>query len=142
MYSQLPPHSGLLERGLRVRPWHEGIGRRERRRKSWTRPAKTIYSFGRGGGDGHQQEHHDLFADLRAGRRPFEGEWRRLSTMTAIYGRMCTYSGQQLTWEEALNSNVVVSPVEKYKTMQDEPPVKPDADGMYARPVPGVTKVV
>jgi myo-inositol 2-dehydrogenase/D-chiro-inositol 1-dehydrogenase len=103
---------------------------------------KTVYSFGRGGGDGHQQEHHDLFADLRAGRRPFEGDWGALSTMTAIYGRMCTYSGQQLSWDEALNSNVVISPVEKYKSLQDEPPVKPDADGMYARPVPGVTKVV
>lgn len=103
---------------------------------------KVLYSYGRGGGDGHQQEHHDLFADLRAGKRPNEGEWGALSTMTAIFGRMATYSGQRLTWEEALNSQVVVSPVEKFHSIKDEPPVKPDKDGWYQRPVPGVTKVV
>ena len=62
--------------------------------------------------------------------------------MTAIMGRMLTYSGAELTWEEALNSQIVISPVEKLTSLKDEPFVKPDADGLYALPVPGVTKVV
>jgi myo-inositol 2-dehydrogenase/D-chiro-inositol 1-dehydrogenase len=116
---------------------------------------KVLYSYGRGGGDGHQQEHHDLFADLRAGKIPNEGEWGALSTMTAIFGRMCTYSGQKISWQDALNSQIVVSPVDKYKTVQDMPlqpdldkepgqfkPLVPGPDGNYARPVPGVTKVI
>ena len=91
---------------------------------------------------GHQQEHHDLFAEIRAGRLPQEGEWGAKSTMTAIFGRMATYSGQMLKWDQCLNSDLVLSPVEKYTSFQDEPPHKPDDKGWYALPVPGQTKVV
>jgi myo-inositol 2-dehydrogenase / D-chiro-inositol 1-dehydrogenase len=91
---------------------------------------------------GHQQEHHDVFADLRAGKIAEEGEWGAKSTMTAILGRMATYSGQPIKWDEALNSQVVVSPVETYTSMKDAPPTKPDDTGYYARPTPGKTKVV
>jgi len=91
---------------------------------------------------GHQQEHHDLFAEIRAGRMPQEGEWGAKSTMTAIFGRMATYSGQTLDWDKCLNSEVVVSPVDKYTSFDDVPPTKPDADGWYALPTPGKTKVV
>jgi myo-inositol 2-dehydrogenase/D-chiro-inositol 1-dehydrogenase len=97
---------------------------------------------GKGGSNGHAYEHVDLFRDLRAGKTPNEGEYGALSSMTAIFGRMLTYSGAELTWEEALNSQVVISPVEKLTSMKDEPFVKPDEDGMYAQPIPGVTKVV
>ena len=62
--------------------------------------------------------------------------------MTAIFGRMATYSGKMLKWDECLNSEVVVSPVEKYTSFDDAPPTKPDADGWYALPMPGKTKVV
>ena len=100
------------------------------------------WSYGRGGGGGHQQEHHDLFADLRAGKRPNEGEYGALSTMTSIFGRMATYSGKPLQWEDALNSSRVISPVDKFHSFSDTPPTLPDADGNYKIPVPGVTKVV
>lgn len=103
---------------------------------------KVLHSFGDRGGDGHQQEHHDLFADIRAGRIPQEGEWGAKSTMTAIFGRMATYSGKMLKWDECLNSQNVISPVEKYTSFDDMPPTLPDADGWYAVPVPGQTKVV
>jgi predicted dehydrogenase len=103
---------------------------------------KVLFNYGRGGGDGHQQEHHDLFADLRAGKRPNEGEWGALSTMTAIFGRMLTYSGQKLTWEEALNSQVAAADYDKITSLKDVPPVMPDKDLLYQVPVPGVTKVV
>ena len=103
---------------------------------------KIIHNFADLGGDGHQQEHHDLFADLRAGRIAQEGEWGAMSTMTAILGRLATYSGKVIKFDEALNSNVVVSPVDKFTGLDDEPPVKPREDGSYALPVPGQTKVV
>jgi predicted dehydrogenase len=110
--------------------------------KIYNEKGEMIYNYGAGGRDGHQQEHHDLFADLRKGVIAAEGEWGAKSTMTAIMGRMATYSGKMLTWEEVLNSQVVISPVEKYTSFQDTPPVLPDADGYYAVPKPGETKVV
>jgi predicted dehydrogenase len=105
---------------------------------------KLIHDFRdrQNGWDGHQQEHHDVIAELRAGRLAQEGEWGAKSTMTAIFGRMATYSGQMLKWDDCLNSEVVVSPVEKYTSFQDEPPTKPGPDGWYALPTPGKTKVV
>ena len=103
---------------------------------------KTIYSYGRGGGGGHQEEHHDLFADLRKGIHPMEAEYGALSSMTSIFGRMATYSGQELDWNEALNSEVIASPIDKYTSMDDTPPTTPDEDGRYPIPVPGVTTVI
>lgn len=102
---------------------------------------KKIWSYGQGGGGGHQQEHHDLFADLRAGNLPNEGEYGALSTMTAIFGRMLTYCGKELTWDEALNSKVELG-VRDFASFDDTPPVLPGSDGMYAVPTPGATKVV
>ena len=102
-----------------------------------------IYSYGRGGGaGGHQQEHHDLFADIRKGILPNEGEYGALSSMTSILGRMATYSGQEIKWEDALNSPKVISPVDKFTSMDDVPPTVPDEDGRYTIPMPGVTKVM
>ena len=110
--------------------------------KIYDADGKIIHDFGKLGADGHQQEHHDLFAELRAGKTPQEGEWGAKSTMTAIFGRMATYSGKMLNWDDCINSQVVVSPVDKYTSYNDEPPTKPDANGWYALPVPGKTKVV
>ncbi len=103
---------------------------------------KEIWSHGRGGGGGHQQEHHDLFADLRAGKLPNEADYGAMSTMTAILGRMVTYSGQEITMKDALASELVVSPVETFRSFDDTPPVVPDGEGYYPVPVPGKTVTV
>ncbi len=88
--------------------------------------------------DGHQQEHHDLFADLRNGVIPNEGEFGAKSTMTAIMGRLATYTGRQISWDEALNSNVSLADVDSLKSFDDPAPVKPNEAGEYAYPLPGV----
>ena len=96
----------------------------------------------KGSRGGHQQEHHDLFALLRKGETPNEGDYGALSTMTAIYGRMATYSGKKLSWEAALNSDKDLADFDSLTSFDDEPPVKPNDDGRYQRPMPGVIKVV
>ncbi|MCA9085247.1 MAG: Gfo/Idh/MocA family oxidoreductase [Planctomycetaceae bacterium] len=100
------------------------------------------WEYGRGGRNGHQQEHHDLFADFRGGKRPNEGEYGAHSTMTSILGRMCTYSGQEISWDDAINSQVVISPIDKFTSMSDTPPVLPNEDMSYKIAMPGTTKVV
>ncbi len=90
------------------------------------------------GPDGHQVEHDDLFAALVAGEPFNEGDYGATSTMTAILGRMATYSGQVVTWDEAINSQTDLSP-EAY-AWDAEPPVTPDENGFYACAIPGVTK--
>ncbi len=105
--------------------------------KIYDETGKVLHDFGKLGGDGHQQEHHDLFADLRAGRIPNEGEWGAKSTMTAILGRMATYSGQIVKWDAAMKENKSLADYEKILSFDQEAPVKPLADGTYLQPVPG-----
>lgn len=62
----------------------------------------------------YQTEHDDLFASIRSGNPLNEGEFVAHSTLTAIMGRMATYSGKEITWEQALNSDVRLGP-EKYE---------------------------
>jgi predicted dehydrogenase len=90
--------------------------------------------------DDWHQEHKDLFAALRKGDIYNEAEYGAHSTMTAIMGRMATYSGQVITWDEAINSTLDLSP-KKYDFAAD-PPVMPDKDGFYPVPMPGKTEVL
>jgi len=91
-------------------------------------------------GNPYQIEHDDLFASIRAGKPYNEGEYGALSTMTAIFGRLCTYSGKMIEWEDALASNVSLQPKE-YNFKMD-PPVMPNSDGTYAVAMPGISHVV
>jgi len=59
--------------------------------------------------------------------------------MTAILGRMATYSGQIVNWDDALASELDLSP-EAYD-FNAPPPILPLANGFYPVPVPGETKV-
>jgi myo-inositol 2-dehydrogenase/D-chiro-inositol 1-dehydrogenase len=92
--------------------------------------------------DGHQQEHHDLFAEIRKGNIPNEGIYGAYSSMTSILGRMATYSGKVVRWADALASDLRVSPVEQFHSFSDTPPVVPGPDMTYAIPTPGVTRVL
>jgi len=89
----------------------------------------------------YQVEHDLLFAAVANGEYKFaDAENGAKATMTSILGRMATYSGQVVEWEDAINSNISLAP-EKY-AWDANPPVLPDANGYYAIPVPGITKVV
>ena len=90
------------------------------------------------GPDGHQVEHDDLFAALLAGQPYNEADYSAASSMTAILGRMATYSGKVVEWDAAIASDLDLSP--KEFAWDAEPPVLPDAGGAYACAMPGVTK--
>jgi predicted dehydrogenase len=61
----------------------------------------------------YQQEHDELFASIRAGKPINNGEYMAKSTLLAIMGRMAAYTGQEIGWEQALNSKEDLSP-ERY----------------------------
>ncbi len=58
--------------------------------------------------------------------------------MTAVLGRMATYSGQVVKWDDAVAKGPDEMP-EKFDFNAD-PPVLPDEHGGYPVPVPGVFK--
>jgi myo-inositol 2-dehydrogenase / D-chiro-inositol 1-dehydrogenase len=90
--------------------------------------------------DPYQVEHDDLFRSIRSGNPINEAEWGAHSSMTAILGRMCTYSGQEIAWDKAINSQISLAPDQF--SFDATPKSLPDADGLYPLPVPGLTKVV
>ena len=81
----------------------------------------------------YQVEHDDLIASIRSGNPLNEGENGAFSSMTAILGRLCTYSGKMITWDEAINSQKSLAP-ERY-AFDAAPPTPHIA-------VPGQTQVV
>ena len=57
------------------------------------------------GGNMYQLEHVALFEAIRAGRMLNDGDRMATSTLMGIMGRMAAYTGQKVTWEQALNAN-------------------------------------
>jgi predicted dehydrogenase len=90
------------------------------------------------GPDGHQLEMDNLFAAILAGKPYNEGDYSADATMTAILGRMATYSGKTVGWDEAINSKLDLSP--SGYTWDATPQPKPDADGLYPCATPGITE--
>ncbi len=56
------------------------------------------------------EEHRHLIQALRGGAYINEGRQVAESTLTAILGRMAAYTGQEVTWEQALNSKENLMP--------------------------------
>jgi len=52
----------------------------------------------------YQVEHNVLFRSIRRGEPVNDGERLATSTMLAIMGRMAAYTGQQITWDQAIHS--------------------------------------
>ncbi len=59
-------------------------------------------------------EHQELFAGIRAGKPLNNGQYMSYSTLMAIIGREACYTGQTITWDQALKSDVKLGP-DKYE---------------------------
>lgn len=88
----------------------------------------------------YQVEHIKLFESIRNGGVISNGENGAKSTMTAILGRMATYSGKVVNWEEAMDSQLQLAP--DNLTWDSPAPVQPNAEGWYEIPTPGKTVVI
>jgi predicted dehydrogenase len=60
--------------------------------------------------DMYQNEHNEFFASIRSGKPINDGVWMSHSTLLGIMGRMAAYTGQEVTWEQAMNSEESLVP--------------------------------
>lgn len=98
------------------------------------------YDFRQKDENPYQVEHNEL-QDAILNNKPINNaEYVATSTMTSILGRMATYSGKEVKWEDAINSNIQLMPAKV--TWETVPPSKPDELGYYPIAIPGVSKVV
>jgi len=58
------------------------------------------------------QEHIHLVTAIRNGDQVVEAEQTAVSTLTAIMGRISSYTGKKVTWEEMMNSDLKLGPNE------------------------------
>lgn len=79
----------------------------------------------------YQIEHENLFASIRSGAAVNQGDYVCNSTLVAIMGRLCTYTGQEWKWDDVLNSDERLGPAEYSWNDVPEPAV----------PVPGGSDV-
>ena len=80
----------------------------------------------------------DFFAAMLAGKPYNEADYGAESTMTAIMGRMASYSGQVMNWDKAMNSKLDLAP--KTFAWDADTPLKPGPDGIYPCALPGMTR--
>ncbi|WP_422928471.1 Gfo/Idh/MocA family protein [Singulisphaera sp. PoT] len=80
----------------------------------------------------YQTEHDEFFASIRAAKPIQGGQYAAWSTVLALMGRMAAYTGEVITWEQALNSKESLAPAQYAWGAAPQVPVAK----------PGVTKFV
>ena len=90
--------------------------------------------------ESHQSEHDHLFAALRKGETYNEAGYGATASLTAVLGRMACYSGKVVTWDEAANSTLDLSPPSY--AWDSIPRPKAGPDGLYPCALPGASKAL
>ena len=86
-------------------------------------------------GNPYVQEHYDLQQAIAEDKKIHEGWYGAINSMTAVMGRMATYSGKMIKWDELVGKGQDSFPTEL--SWDANPPVMPDENGFYPIPVPG-----
>jgi predicted dehydrogenase len=90
------------------------VGSKGFARSGWNNPeirGEKTWRYSGEKPDMYVVEHQDLFRAIRGqGAYRFDGDWLATSTLQGIMGRMAAYTGQEVTWEQALNSQEKLSP--------------------------------
>lgn len=82
--------------------------------------------------DMYQREHDVLFKSIRDAKSVNDGEFMSHSSLLAIMGRMAAYTGQVVTWDQAMNSKENLNETPWSLTNRSTP----------TRPMPGTTKLI
>lgn len=83
---------------------------------------ETTWRYEGPGNNMYQTEHDELFASIRSGKPINDGVWMAHSTMMAIMGRMAAYTGEEISWDQALNSQENLVPANLDWNMKLETP--------------------
>jgi predicted dehydrogenase len=90
-------------------------------------------------GDPYQNEWNVLINAIRNDKPHNEVEHGVKSSLATSMGRMAAHTGQEITWEQMMDSDHEFAPGCDKWTMDSQPPVVGDKDGKYPVPMPGKT---
>jgi predicted dehydrogenase len=90
--------------------------------------------------DPYQNEWNSLIDAIRNDKAYNEAKRGVEASLVTSMGRMAAHTGQEITFEEMMNSDHEYAPGVDKLTMDSAPPLKADAEGKYPIPMPGITK--
>jgi predicted dehydrogenase len=88
----------------------------------------------------YQNEWNDLMDAIRNDKPYNETESGTKTSLVTSLGRMAAHTGQEITYEQILNSDHEMAPGLDKLTMDSPAPLQPDAEGRYPIPKPGIVK--
>ncbi len=105
--------------------------------------ANLVWKFGQPEPNPYQVE-HDLFFDAIFNNKPYnEGHRAADANFASLLSRAAINSGQIVTWDQVVNSNVELFPGGMENLRWDStPPILPDANGNYPIAIPGMNVVI
>lgn len=90
----------------------------------------------------YDAEQKALIDAVREGKPLNSGSYMANSTMVTVLGQIAAYTGTETEWEAVVKSDFQFGPDPEATTLDMEPPTKPEADGNYPLPRPGLTKLI
>lgn len=100
--------------------------------RTYSGPASNPYNI----------EHVELFKAIRSGNPLNSESYMARSTLMGIMGQLSCYTGKEVTWQQASVSDFYYAPKPEAVRADMEPPVKPNAEGIYPVFTPGVTTLL
>lgn len=95
---------------------------------------ETVWRYDGPRNNMYQTEHDEFFASIRSGKHINDGDRMAKSTLMGIMGRMAGYTGQQISWQQAMDSKENLTPtIDKGWDSKTE---------FRSIPIPGFTKYV
>jgi predicted dehydrogenase len=88
----------------------------------------------------YHNEWMDLMTAIRNDKPYNEVERGVKASLTSSMGRMAAHTGQEITFEDMLNSEHEFAPGVDKLTMDSPSPLPADTEGKYPIPMPGITK--
>ena len=88
----------------------------------------------------YQVEQDMLVSAIREDKTYNEVEHAATATLVGIMGRMASYTGQAVSWDQVMNSTLRLAPSQY--AFDATPPVVADSNGVYPVAMPGISKVL
>ncbi|MDO5553267.1 MAG: Gfo/Idh/MocA family oxidoreductase [Planctomycetia bacterium] len=86
--------------------------------------------------DPFQEEHIAQAKFIREGQKVNNGWYAATSSFIACFGRMAAMSGEEITWDDAVNKGKAEFPLEDVLSWEQNPPILPDTE-LPAQPAAG-----
>ncbi len=102
---------------------------------------ETNWQYKGPGGAGYSEEQAALVKAIKTNQPINSGYHMINATMTTVMGQMTCYTGKEISYEAASQSNLQYTPTPDEATMDMAPPTKPDERGEYPIPLPGTTSL-